>query len=333
MLAADRIDVSRYIDILRDPADFGALVLAGDGRLRGSTSGLTYDFVGPFPDLRPGHGAPAPGTAAPDIPGFPRGSHARVLDHYDDKPCNNYMALDNVPLGRYLRDAKYEPFFRDVKLAVEVGCGKGAIARALKEHRGITPFCVDLAYGSMRHVRNDPIRADGVLGSNLRLPLRDGVADLVISYGVIHHTPDPLRCFMELSRILKPGGRMLFNVYNWENLYRSLYFFLSPPLKAVRHALGERLGDLVLKLTAFVPYHLALWLVLGKVQGKWSFPDIGDSYEQFGDFFLTPIARFYHAGEMRTLADAFGLRVIEQDTGGWPANGFAHFVWYEKPLI
>ncbi len=325
----ERVEVTRYLQMLRDPIDYGPLRFRDDGRLEGATSGAIYDFVGPFPDLRPGHGNAADGHAllVPDVPALP---HREVLDHYDDKPCNNYLALENVPLGRYLRDPAYDDFFRGIEFMVEVGSGKGAIARAFYEHRGLKPFCIDLAYGSLRHVREAPLYADGVLGSNLRLPLADGIADLVVSYGVIHHTPDPLRCFMELSRVLKPGGRLLLNVYNWDNLYRSLYFFFSPPLKAVRQLFGEKVGDRVLQFTAFVPYHIALWLVLGAVQGRWKLPSFRESYEQFADFFLTPIARFYHANELRTLGQAFGLDLIEQDTGGWPANGFAHFVWYRK---
>ena len=179
-------------------------------------------------------------------------------------------------------------------------------------------------------MREAPLSADGALGSNLRLPLASNVADLVVSYGVTHHTPDPLRCFMELTRVLKPGGIMLFNVYNWDNLYRSLYFFLSPPLKSVRHLFGRKFGDTILKYTIFLPYHLLLWLVLGLVQGRWNMPPFHESFEQFADFFLTPIARFYHGNEMDTLADAFGLEVIERETGGWPNNGFAHFVLYRK---
>jgi SAM-dependent methyltransferase len=326
---ADRVDVSRYIDKLLDPVDRSPLRIREDGCLVGTTSGATYGYVGAFPDLRPGHGLSADNKPV-SVPKVPQLPHREVLDHYDDKPCNNYLALDNVPLGRYLRDKKYDPLFSGVDFMVEVGSGKGAIARAFKEHRGLTPFCVDLAYGSLRHVRTPPLRADGVLGSNLSLPLADGVADLVVSYGVIHHTPDPLRCFSELVRVLKPGGRLLFNVYNWDNLYRSLYFFFSPPFKSVRHLLGPKAGDLVLKLSVFLPYHVALWLVLGVVQGRWRPPAFDESYEQFADFFLTPIARFYHGNEMDTLADVFGLEVIERDTGGWPANGFAHFVLYRK---
>ena len=326
---AHRVDISRYLDKLRDPVDGGILRHRDDGRLEGETSGAIYDFVGDFPDLRPGHGVDARNNPVP-VPNVPVLPHREVLDHYDDKPCNNYLALDNVPLGRYLREARYDHLFSDVKFMVEVGSGKGAIARAFQEHRKLVPFCIDLAYGSLRHTRQPPLHADGVLGSNLRLPLADNVADFVVSYGVTHHTPDPLRCFMELTRILKPGGHMLYNVYNWDNLYRSLYFFLSPPLKGVRHLFGPKVGDWVLKSTAFIPYHLSLWLVLGAVQGRWKMPAFNESYEQFADFFLTPIARFYHGNELETLGEAFGLEVVERDTGGWPANGFAHFVIYRK---
>lgn len=314
--------VPKYLSFLRDPVDLGPLSIEGD-HLRGVTSGLRYGFVGNVADLRPDAGT----TAV-----IPDSIHNRVRDHYDEAPCNNYMELDNLPLGRWLRDSKYDYLFEGADTVIEVGCGKGAIVQAFKEHRGITPFGIDLAFGSIRQIQRPPLNADGVLGSNLRLPVADGVADIVISHGVTHHTPDPMRCFMELVRILKPGGKMLYAVYNWDNLYRSLYFALSPPLKGVQHLFGKKVGDRLLKFTIFPPYHLALWATLGCVQGKWKFPAIEPSWEQFGDFFLTPIARFYHANELQTLADLFDLKILEQDTGGWPKNGFSHFVWYEKPL-
>jgi SAM-dependent methyltransferase len=326
---ADRIEVGRYLGKLRDPVDGQPLRIREDGRLEGTGSGAIYDFVGAFPDLRPGHGVTAQAlpVVVESIPALP---HRDVLDHYDDRPCNNYLALDNVPLGRYLRERRYDALFERVEFMVEVGSGKGAIARAFQEQRGLQPFCIDLAYGSLRHVREKPLCLDGALGSNLRLPLADNVADLVISYGVIHHTPDPLRCFLELARILKPGGRLLLNVYNWESVYRSLYFFLSPPLKGMRRTFGRRFGDLLLQLSAYPPYYAALWTVLAVVQKRWRPPPFAEGYEQFADFFLTPIARFYYPTELRTLADAGGLEVIEQETGGWPNNRFAHFVWYRK---
>lgn len=40
------------------------------------------------------------------------------------------------------------------------------------------------------------------------IPVGDGWADVVISNGVINLCPDKLRVYREISRVLKPGGRM-----------------------------------------------------------------------------------------------------------------------------
>ena len=329
------IDINPYLRYLCDPVsryplrvdrdEHGAISLVCDHSKR------RYPFVGEFPDLRPDAGASLDQATTASIFSKRLGEKQdEVRGHYDQKPCNNYLDLDNVPLGRWLRQSDYNAWFDGVEFAVEVGSGKGAIASAILQHRGIREFCVDLAYGSLRQIRAAPLNLDGVLGSNLRLPLKNEVADLVVSHGVIHHTPDPVMCFCELVRILKPKGRLLIAVYNWDNLYRSLYFFMSPPLKAVRRILGPRMGDLLLKGTVFLPYHLALWLVLIKTQRRFGLPSWQESWEQFCDFFLTPFARFYMKEEMISLAQVFGLTLLEHASGGWPNNGFAHFYWFQK---
>jgi len=207
------IDINKYLPIYCDPISHYPLELEmyqDNPSLVCRETGLRYLFMGDFPDLRPDAGIRVDGSHANEV--FSANlakKHREVMQHYHDKPSHNYLNLDNVPLGVWLRDPKYLPWFENIHMAVEVGAGKGAIASAFKKYRGITPFCIDLAYGSLQHVRSMPLEADGAIGSNLLLPLQDEVADMVISYGVIHHTPDPVKCFRELARILKPGGKFL----------------------------------------------------------------------------------------------------------------------------
>lgn len=47
-----------------------------------------------------------------------------------------------------------------------------------------------------------------------RLDLASGSYDFVFSWGVLHHSHDPLAAFREVSRVLVPGGRSLVMVYN-----------------------------------------------------------------------------------------------------------------------
>ena len=41
------------------------------------------------------------------------------------------------------------------------------------------------------------------------LPLRTGEVDVVLANMVLHHAPEPPRAIREMSRILKPGGRLV----------------------------------------------------------------------------------------------------------------------------
>ena len=324
--------MEKYTDYLCDPishADLELCRLSGSKGyyLRNIESGVCYGQKNGVLDLRPGaehrqNHAPAESAGQP--------SSDPVQAHYDKKPCHNYLNLDNVPTGRWLRDQKYDQWFVDVDFAVEVGCGKGAILDAFKRERNMDILGIDLAPGSIQHITKEPLAADGILGSNLAIPIKDNTADFVISHAVIHHTPDPIGAFSEVVRILKPGGLLLFNTYNWHNPFRSWYFFFSPPLKLVRKLLGSRIGDCLITYTAFWGYYLILWSVLAVRQKQYFPPPVSTSCEQFFDFFLTPYARFYTKAEIVSLAQVFGLEILEHDTGGWPQNSQSHFCMFQK---
>jgi SAM-dependent methyltransferase len=89
----------------------------------------------------------------------------------------------------------------DTGVALDLGCGTGAVARALA---GAFDRIVALD-PAVRPVARDvwPVAADAV-----HLPLRDASVDLVYSYGVLHHVPLG-HALAEVRRVLRPGGTVV----------------------------------------------------------------------------------------------------------------------------
>jgi SAM-dependent methyltransferase len=105
-------------------------------------------------------------------------------------------------------------------LFFDIGCGEGRISIYLSR-LGRDVVAVDFTRRALENV-SEHCDAVCVRANNLCLPFKAEVADLVISTGVIHHTPDPLQALREDCRILKQGGTLYLRTYN----RRSLYFFL-----------------------------------------------------------------------------------------------------------
>jgi arsenite methyltransferase len=98
---------------------------------------------------------------------------------------------------------------------VDVGCGAGidslvAAKKVGREGRVIgvdmTPSMLEKARQAAKEVglRNVEFRA----GYAEALPVEDGWADVVISNGVLNLMPDKSAALGEMSRVLKPGGRL-----------------------------------------------------------------------------------------------------------------------------
>lgn len=51
------------------------------------------------------------------------------------------------------------------------------------------------------------------------LPFPDNSFDKVVSFGVLHHTPDIQVCVDEIYRVLKPGGKLVLSLYHRNSLY------------------------------------------------------------------------------------------------------------------
>lgn len=130
---------------------------------------------------------------------------------------------------RYLGPLLFEPYAKDIahRLAdmkegrlLEVAAGTGIVTRALD--RALPPkvaivatdlnqAMLDLAKTQLRSARIQWQQADA-----LALPFKDAEFDAVVCQFGVMFFPDKRKAFQEARRVLKPGGRFLFNV--WDSL-------------------------------------------------------------------------------------------------------------------
>ena len=149
-------------------------------------------------------------------------SKQEVREFWNRASCGEVYARGDSPAQQYDAHARaryalepYIPRFarfaegrdRDV-LEVGVGMGADHAEWARSAPRSLTG--VDLTPRAVEHTRTRL----GLLGleSRLevagagRLPLPDASFDIVYSWGVLHHSPDPARAVADVRRVLRPGG-------------------------------------------------------------------------------------------------------------------------------
>lgn len=138
-------------------------------------------------------------------------------------------AQDNhyVSVNRQLVD---EIDISDVSRVADLACGTGLLSRMLLERKpdlsifllDLDPVQVGLATRGLEedratfHADIDAWRAaeSGVctrVASAMELPFEDGEIDLVVMGNAIHMMPDRPAFLREVARVLRPGGRMVFN--------------------------------------------------------------------------------------------------------------------------
>ena len=138
-------------------------------------------------------------------------------------------------------------------LVLDAGCGMGRYTRAATA-MGARVIGIDLSWSvsAARELHADEPRAGFVRGDLLRTPFADETFDAIYSIGVLDHTPDPKRAFLELARLLKPGGRIAIWVYRKErpaleavmDLQRAISTRLPLPILVLLSKMSAPLGGL-----------------------------------------------------------------------------------------
>jgi SAM-dependent methyltransferase len=111
---------------------------------------------------------------------------------------------------------------------LEVGCGAAVdLARFAKGGAFVTG--VDLSPAAIALARanfeQQGLPGEFQVGDGEHLPFADESFDLVYAHGVVQYTAEPRRLVEECRRVLVPGGRAIFQVYNrvsWLNALSKL---------------------------------------------------------------------------------------------------------------
>lgn len=117
---------------------------------------------------------------------------------------------------------------------LEAACGRGGFSLWLARQRARPArlAALDLARGALLQgralARARPLEVDWLAGDVQQLPFADGSFHTVFSFETLEHVDRPRTALDELTRVLRPGGRLFLSTPNYFNvwgLYR-LYLWL-----------------------------------------------------------------------------------------------------------
>lgn len=120
------------------------------------------------------------------------------------------------------------------KRVLDVGCGAGtdlvrfARGGAIVTGVDISPSAVALA---RQNFEQQGLTADIREADGEHLPFADNSFDFVFAHGVVQYTPDPEALVGQCRRVLKPGGRAMFQVYNRVSWLNALSLLMKVPLE------------------------------------------------------------------------------------------------------
>jgi len=106
---------------------------------------------------------------------------------------------------------------------LDVGCGAGSVAKAVKRERpDLQVQGCDVSHSALAFANSSPQGVDFRLATAERLPFADGGLDFVWIFDVLEHVEEPDRVLREVARVLKPGG-VFHIVLPLEGQPRTLY--------------------------------------------------------------------------------------------------------------
>lgn len=132
---------------------------------------------------------------------------------------------------------------------IDVGCGAGRAAFALREEQRLSYIGIDVVPELIDHAKKKADRPDWrfELVSSIAIPAEDDVADIVLVMSVFTHlTPAEIKTYLaECHRVLKPGGAIIASYLERDNARHRSRFH-----KPIRNRISRLIGrDVMVSFT------------------------------------------------------------------------------------
>jgi SAM-dependent methyltransferase len=143
--------------------------------------------------------------------------HVRRLEAQYPKPRAIELAVGGefAAFGILERELLIHHGLRASDFLIDVGCGSGRLAVALREYLRGPYLGIDVVPDLLLHARSIAARSDWrfELAENGSIPERDGAADMVCFFSVLTHLPHEraYRYVREARRVLRRGGKIVFS--------------------------------------------------------------------------------------------------------------------------
>ncbi len=310
-------------------------IIEGVPRLLGATLLVRMvrryaDFFARHPELRPAE-TNGSNTLADTLESFTR----QRLDLQPPGP--EFVAQWRDHLRRNLGDAIGVEALAG-KLVLDVGCGFGRHLYVASE-AGAETVGVDLSGGAdvaRRNNRGHP-RCHVVQTDVFQRPLRAGRFDVVWSFGVLHHMPNPRAGFETIVPFARPdGGLVVIWVYGYRGMAFTYRLSHMRPLHGVIRQLSSatrvRASQAVAALLSglyWEPLRVAKYTGLGPVVDRLPLSMYVDHgwvprVAAVHDRLSTPITHFHDRDELLGWfegAQLVDIRVEDTERRGWRSHG------------
>ncbi len=171
----------------------------------------------------------------------------KVQEFWDRRPCNIRHSSKEVGTRDYFDEVETRKYFVEPhilrfadferwreKRVLEIGCGIGTDTINFARH-GAWVTAVELSQASLKIARQraevyglgDRIRFYQANAEKMTQVVPVEPYDLIYSFGVIHHTPNPERAVDQIRHYVRPGSTiklMVYNRYSWKVLWIVLKF-------------------------------------------------------------------------------------------------------------